>query len=208
MTKADVQGRLNRETNPIPGERPGFNPQFIDSDGYATDVTPNTPFPSGSYVQTDAGVWVPQKGNNDGAAHVQLTGSIGEELISEIFTESFTEGGSSLVYENDNPIIIDHLQFAANDHNAQIRLFDKHNNVIRGDLLPDGTGENPSLVDWINTRASGLWEILVFDKDNKLFKFQLKNPPLVLPEGLKIELRAQYNQTLDVSCLILGRTFR
>lgn len=75
MTKADVQGRLNRETNPIPGERPGFNPQFIDSDGYATDVTPNTPFPSGSYVQTDAGAWVPQKGNNDGAAHVQLTGS-------------------------------------------------------------------------------------------------------------------------------------
>lgn len=87
MTKADVQGRLNRETNPIPGERPGFNPQFIDSDGYATDVTPNTPFPSGSYVQTDAGVWVPQKGNNDGAAHVQLTGSnvkvirYGEELV-------------------------------------------------------------------------------------------------------------------------------
>ena len=75
MAKGTVQGRLNRETNPIPGERPGFNPQFIDSDGYATDVTPNTPFPSGSYVQTDAGVWVPQKGNNDGAAHVQLTGS-------------------------------------------------------------------------------------------------------------------------------------
>lgn len=80
MTKADVQGRLNRETNPIPGERPGFNPQFIDSDGYATDVTPNTPFPSGSYVQTDAGVWVPQKGNNDGAAHVQLTGSNVEKI--------------------------------------------------------------------------------------------------------------------------------
>mgnify|MGYP001156482163 CR=1 FL=1 len=160
------------------------------------------------YWSDEQNDWVVSSEQNRLPVDAQLTGSIGEEFISEMFTESFTEGGSSLVYENDNPIIIDHLQFAANNHNAQIRLFDKHNNIIRGDLLPNGTGENPSLVDWINMRASGLWEILVFDKDNKLFKFQLKNPPLVLPEGLKIELRAQYNQTLDVSCLILGRTFR
>lgn len=74
MAKASVQGRLNRETNPIPGEIPGFNPQFIDDDGYATDVTPSTPFPSGNYVQTEGGVWVPQKGTDNGEAFVQLTG--------------------------------------------------------------------------------------------------------------------------------------
>lgn len=40
-----VKGRMNRESNPIPGEVPGFTPQYKNSDGTFTDVTPETPYP-------------------------------------------------------------------------------------------------------------------------------------------------------------------
>ena len=93
MAKASVQGRLNRETNPIPGEIPGFNPQFIDDDGYATDVTPSTPFPSGNYVQTEGGVWVPQKGTDNGEAFVQLTGR--KVIKEQVFSRSIRAEDSS-----------------------------------------------------------------------------------------------------------------
>lgn len=85
MAKGTVQGRLNREANPIPGEKPGFTPQYIDEDGFAVDVTPKTPFPSGNYVQTAGGIWVPQKGSDDGAANVQLTGSnVEHQLLDQV----------------------------------------------------------------------------------------------------------------------------
>src|SRR5690606_17716603 len=41
----------------------------------------DNPLPVGNYVQTEAGVWIPQKGSDDGAAHVQLTGSKVEEIF-------------------------------------------------------------------------------------------------------------------------------
>src|SRR5690606_31884133 len=34
----------------------------------------DNPLPVGNYVQTEAGVWIPQKGSDDGAADVRLTG--------------------------------------------------------------------------------------------------------------------------------------
>src|SRR5690606_29671112 len=42
----------------------------------------DNPLPVGNYVQTQAGVWIPQKGSDDGAADVRLTGSNIEVLLS------------------------------------------------------------------------------------------------------------------------------
>lgn len=44
----------------------------------------DNPLPVGNYVQTEAGVWIPQKGSDDGAADVRLTGSI-VELNKEVY---------------------------------------------------------------------------------------------------------------------------
>lgn len=41
----------------------------------------DNPLPVGNYVQTEAGVWIPQKGSDDGAADVRLTGSNVEVLV-------------------------------------------------------------------------------------------------------------------------------
>ena len=41
----------------------------------------DNPLPVGNYVQTESGVWIPQKGSDDGAAHVQLTGSKVENIF-------------------------------------------------------------------------------------------------------------------------------
>lgn len=41
----------------------------------------DNPLPVGNYVQTEAGVWIPQKGSDDGAADVRLTGSNVEKNI-------------------------------------------------------------------------------------------------------------------------------
>lgn len=38
----------------------------------------------GNHVMTDSGIWIPQKGTDDGAAHTQLTGSNVEELFTEV----------------------------------------------------------------------------------------------------------------------------
>src|SRR5690554_3702774 len=40
----------------------------------------DNPLPVGNYVQTGAGVWIPQKGSDDGAADVRVTGRNVEEL--------------------------------------------------------------------------------------------------------------------------------
>ena len=40
----------------------------------------DNPLPVGNYVQTEAGVWIPQKGSDDGAADVRITGSIVEDV--------------------------------------------------------------------------------------------------------------------------------
>jgi len=46
----------------------------------------DNPLPVGNYVQTESGVWIPQKGSDDGAADVRLTGSIVEVDISKHFS--------------------------------------------------------------------------------------------------------------------------
>ena len=62
----------------------------------------DNPLPVGNYVQTEAGVWIPQKGSDDGAADVRLTGSYVvngfEEILSKIGT---IPPGASAVVEVD-----------------------------------------------------------------------------------------------------------
>jgi len=53
----------------------------------------DNPLPVGNYVQTEAGVWIPQKGSDDGAAHVQLTGS---NVVQEIFKNAVIPPASSV----------------------------------------------------------------------------------------------------------------
>src|SRR5690606_8387368 len=52
-------------------------PQHWGGNDWAITGVDN-PLPVGNYVQTEAGVWIPQKGSDDGAADVRLTGSIPE----------------------------------------------------------------------------------------------------------------------------------
>src|SRR5690606_25654297 len=56
----------------------------------------DNPLPVGNYVQTEAGVWIPQKGSDDGAADVQLTGSIVE--LYRIENVTVTPGGLAFGY--------------------------------------------------------------------------------------------------------------
>ena len=87
MAKGTIQGRLNREPNPMPGEKPGFTPQYINDDGYAVDVTPETPYPVGNYVIKN-GVWVPWDGST------QLTG---RNVLLQSATGVNVSAGSFLV---------------------------------------------------------------------------------------------------------------
>src|SRR5690606_15355493 len=55
----------------------------------------DNPLPVGNYVQTQAGVWIPQKGSDDGAAEVRITGSIVEHIIPR---QLFTEGIEQFIF--------------------------------------------------------------------------------------------------------------
>src|SRR5690606_26416323 len=55
-------------------------PQHWGGNDWAITGVDN-PLPVGNYVQTRAGVWIPQKGSDDGAADVRLTGRKVEEVI-------------------------------------------------------------------------------------------------------------------------------
>src|SRR5690606_10182051 len=46
----------------------------------------DNPLPVGNYVQTESGVWIPQKGSDDGAADVRLTGRNVEEVLDRQIT--------------------------------------------------------------------------------------------------------------------------
>lgn len=81
MAKSNTPGRLLRESNPQSGTIPGFTPQFFDKNGYATEVDPDNPYPSGDYGMTEGGVWVPKKVADDGTTLTQLTGSIVENIV-------------------------------------------------------------------------------------------------------------------------------
>lgn len=76
MSKNTVKGRLNRESNEVPNTIPGYNPQFFDENGYATDISPRNPLPTADYGMTEGGLWIPKKVSDDGAQHTHVTGSI------------------------------------------------------------------------------------------------------------------------------------
>lgn len=53
-------------------------PQHQKGNGYVVTGEDN-PLPTGNHVMTKSGIWVPQRGTDEGAAHTQLTGSTVEE---------------------------------------------------------------------------------------------------------------------------------
>lgn len=54
---------------------------------------------TGNHVMTESGIWVPQRGSDDGAAHTQLTGSI----VKETILERFIFNGTNSQYTNFYP---------------------------------------------------------------------------------------------------------
>lgn len=66
---------MKRQFTTIDGRTVMSNlPQHWGGNDWAITGVDN-PLPVGNYVQTEAGVWIPQKGSDDGAADVRLTGS-------------------------------------------------------------------------------------------------------------------------------------
>src|SRR5690625_4597329 len=49
-------------------------PQHQKGNGYVVTGEDN-PLPTGNHVMTESGIWIPQRGTDEGAAHTQLTGS-------------------------------------------------------------------------------------------------------------------------------------
>lgn len=85
MTRVNnTKGRLLREPNAIDGTIPGFTGQFFDNEGYAHEVRPDDPYPTGDYGMTEGGVWIPKKVSDDGTTLTQVTGSIVEYLPDDL----------------------------------------------------------------------------------------------------------------------------
>ena len=83
---------------------------------------------TGNHVMTDSGLWVPQKGTNDGAAHTQLTGRIVELYSEDNFQVS---AGAIIDFANPNSIsgeiVKDFKEItlgvnAENEHNFNIQI--------------------------------------------------------------------------------------
>src|SRR5690554_246037 len=76
---------MKRQFTTIDGRTVMSNlPQHWGGNDWAITGVDN-PLPVGNYVQTKSGVWIPQKGSDDGAADVRLTGNnvANVELIYE-----------------------------------------------------------------------------------------------------------------------------
>src|SRR5690554_5941416 len=82
---------MKRQFTTIDGRTVMSNlPQYWGGNDWKITGVDN-PLPVGNYVQTEAGVWIPQKGSDDGAADVRLTGSNVELLKSEDDNNLFNE---------------------------------------------------------------------------------------------------------------------
>ncbi len=76
--------RLNREDNPIPGEKPGYLPQYIDEQGTPITVTPSTPYPTrDKELELVKAELQAIKNQLDGTLSTQLTGNNLEEQLTE-----------------------------------------------------------------------------------------------------------------------------
>lgn len=75
------QGRLPRESNPVPGERPGFTASHKAADGTYQETGVGNPLPSKLYAEDANGNKIPVKVGVNGELHTQLTGSVADELL-------------------------------------------------------------------------------------------------------------------------------
>lgn len=75
---------MKRQFTTIDGRTVMSNlPQHWGGNDWAITGVDN-PLPVGNYVQTEAGVWIPQKGSDDGAVYTRLTGSNVEDGLPVI----------------------------------------------------------------------------------------------------------------------------
>src|SRR5690625_2660156 len=68
-------------------------PQHQKGNGYVVTGEDN-PLPTGNHVMTESGIWIPQRGTEEGAAHTQLTGSIVE--VHKLFEGAVIPPNSSI----------------------------------------------------------------------------------------------------------------
>lgn len=91
-----VKGRMNREPNPVPGEEPAYTAQYFKNNGYAQNVTPDTPFPTTGQIVDSQGNPIGTQSNplntkidDSTPVKTQLTGSNVQEIkISSNITVS------------------------------------------------------------------------------------------------------------------------
>src|SRR5690625_933477 len=106
MAKNNVPGRLNREQNPRPGQpEPGFNSQFYDKDGYATDVDENNPYPVANYA-LHGNIWLPVSEVNP--MPTQLIGSNVEDVLE--LRDIQIEAGATVNFLNYDENVHTHIK--------------------------------------------------------------------------------------------------
>src|SRR5690606_37295488 len=90
---------MKRQFTTIDGRTVMSNlPQHWKGDDWAITGVDN-PLPVGNYVQTEAGVGIPQKGSDDGAADVRLTGS-NVEIIADVSNIEVPTGVTGLAIQH------------------------------------------------------------------------------------------------------------
>jgi|SRR5690625_597376 len=77
-------------------------PQHQKGNGYVITGEDN-PLPTGNHVMTESGIWVPQRGTEEGAAHTQLTGSNIEKrtLFSNVQITPGSEYSSTIIQADE-----------------------------------------------------------------------------------------------------------
>lgn len=89
----------------------------------------DNPLPVGNYVQTESGVWIPQKGSDDGAADVRLTESNVEKRLERIYLHdsvSLADGSRVVGEYTDVSKYKELFMFAYSSLDVDVRM------VIRG----------------------------------------------------------------------------
>lgn len=97
-----VQGRMNRELNPIPNRIPGYTPQYKEDDGTFTDVTPNTPYPTKDKDVKEEleAVKAELEAIKNGTLKTEVTGS-NVELVAENTNIGLIPAGTALSVLSD-----------------------------------------------------------------------------------------------------------
>lgn len=117
---------------------------------------------------------------------------IGSKLM--ILTRSGDLEASSVSGEQgtDNPCVIDYLEFATNSYDKVKILIESPNEAIpvllHSGLFKDGDRLASSIrPDNIVNHASGMWDVLEYNRTTNVYKFRLRMP-LYFPKGVLLSV--------------------